>query len=92
MSTLDQAFAIVVGHEGSFDRTSADPGNWTAGRVGSGELRGTKYGISAAAYPSLDIEDLTLADAKAIYQRDYWSQINADRMPPAWHFWSSMRR
>ncbi len=83
MSTFDQAFDVVVGHEGGFDRTSADPGNWTGGRVGSGELRGTKYGISAAAYPSTDIADLTMADARAIYQRNYWNRIDADSLPAA---------
>lgn len=32
----------------------------------------TKYGISHKAYPNLDIEKLTLDDARAIYLRDYW--------------------
>lgn len=83
VTMFQQAFEIVLGHEGDFDRTVADPGNWTGGRVGSGELRGTKYGISAAAYSSLDIGHLTLEEAKAIYQRDYWSRIDADLIPPA---------
>lgn len=32
----------------------------------------TKYGISKKAYPKLDIKELTLEDALAIYHRDYW--------------------
>lgn len=37
-----------------------DKGNWTGGRVGVGQLKGTKYGISAAAYLHLGIKSLTL--------------------------------
>jgi lysozyme family protein len=77
------AFAVVVGHEGGFSGEPADPGNWTGGRVGQGELRGTKFGISAAAYPTLDIANLQLADAQAIYRRDYWDRIHGDALPPA---------
>lgn len=32
----------------------------------------TKYGISKKAYPQLDIKNLTLEDALALYYRDYW--------------------
>jgi lysozyme family protein len=32
----------------------------------------TRYGISAKAYPDLDIELLTREDAIAIYRKDYW--------------------
>ena len=77
-----QAFAIVVGHEGGFSAERADPGNWTSGTVGRGRLRGTKFGISAAAYPTLDIAGLTMADAEAIYRRDYWIPVSAEAMPP----------
>jgi lysozyme family protein len=77
-----RAFGVVVGHEGGFDRTEADPGNWTGGAVGQGELRGTKFGISAKAYPTLDIGALTLDDACAIYRRDYWDRVHGDELPP----------
>jgi lysozyme family protein len=82
MSTFDRAFAIVIGEEGGFTADAADPGNWTGGRVGAGALRGTKFGISAAAYPTLDIEHLTLDDARAIYRRDYWERVRGDDLPP----------
>jgi lysozyme family protein len=83
MSVFDQAFATVVGTEGGYSDDRNDPGNWTGGKVGAGELRGTKYGISAAAYPDLDIPNLTLYRAKAIYLTDYWARVGASRMPPA---------
>jgi len=41
----------------------------------------TKFGISKAAYPKLDIANLTEAEAARIYKRDYWDRINADKLP-----------
>lgn len=38
----------------------------------------TKYGISKRAYPRLDIKNLTLEDASAIYKRDYWNAAGCD--------------
>ena len=72
---------VILQEEGGFDLTRADSGNWTGGAVGRGELRGTKWGISAAAYPTLDIEALTKADAQAIYDRDYWQPLDEGAMP-----------
>ena len=52
---FDAAFARLLGNEGGFDDDARDRGNWTGGRIGVGELKGTKYGVSAAAFPDLDI-------------------------------------
>jgi lysozyme family protein len=82
MSAFETAFAIVVGLEGGFDQTRTDPGNWTGGIVGVGQLNGTRFGVSAAAYPSLDIANLSLDQAHTIYRRDYWDRIAADDLPP----------
>jgi lysozyme family protein len=83
MSNFDCMFDIVVGHEGGFTANPADPGNWTGGTIGAGTCRGTKFGISAAAYAGLDIENLTLDAAKTLYRRDYWDRISGDHLPPA---------
>jgi lysozyme family protein len=72
---FDQAFDRLIGHEGKFTANPADDGNWTGGRQGRGELKGTKYGISAASYPHLGIKGLTLEQAKAIYLEDFWGVI-----------------
>jgi lysozyme family protein len=80
MTAFEQAFVVVVGHEGGFCSERADPGNWTGGAVGCGELHGTKFGISAAAYPAEDIVNLTLEAAAAIYRRDYWDRVSGDRL------------
>jgi len=81
MINFDKAFERVVGHEGGFQAHYNDRGNWTTGVIGEGELKGTKFGIASHSYPNLDIENLTLEQAKKIYLRDFWepcSKINMD--------------
>jgi lysozyme family protein len=78
---FNDAFAYVVGEEGKLSMDPQDPGNWTGHKIGQGVLKGTKYGISAAAYSLLDIANLSLSDARAIYQRDYWNKIGGDSLP-----------
>jgi lysozyme family protein len=63
---FDKAFEIVVGVEGGYVNDPNDPG---------GE---TKYGISKRSYPQLDIKNLTLDQAKAIYKQDYWDRVKGD--------------
>lgn len=81
MTTFDQAFALVVGIEGGYSTDPDDPGNWTGGKRGAGVLKGTKHGISAAAYPHLDIANLSIDDVQAIYQRDYWAVCSCEQLP-----------
>lgn len=69
MRDFDQAFGVIVGVEGGYSNDPRDPG---------GE---TKFGISKRAYPNLDIANLTLDDAKAIYLRDYWQRMHCDLIP-----------
>jgi lysozyme family protein len=75
MISFNTAFDRLISSEGGYSDDSRDLGNWTGGKVGVGELKGTKYGIAAHAYPYLDIRNLTLAQAKEIYYRDFWSII-----------------
>lgn len=56
--------------EGGHTNTSGDRG---------GE---TKYGISKAAYPKLNIAALTRDQAVAIYWRDYWLEAGCESLPP----------
>ena len=72
--TFDEAFDILIGHEGGYVNHPNDPG---------GE---TRFGISKRAYPLLDIKVLTLDQAKAIYRRDYWIPAGCDRVPEALRF------
>jgi lysozyme family protein len=70
LTTFDQAFDKLISHEGAYIFDPRDPG---------GE---TKFGVSKRSYPTLDIRGLTLADAKAIYRRDFWDRAQCDRLPP----------
>ena len=81
LDAFNTAFANAVGLEGKYSSDENDPGNWTSGKVGTGECKGTMYGISAAAYPNLDIAWLSLAKAKAIYLTDYWSRLKCSAFP-----------
>lgn len=76
-------FDRLIGSEGAWTIDERDPGNWTGGRVGVGTLKGTKFGIAANTYPDLNIRDLTLDDARAVYFRDWWTKLAADELPPA---------
>lgn len=78
MAAFDDSFAELVGEEGVLSTDRNDPGNWTGGKVGVGTFVGSKYGISAAAYPTLDIVNLTIDQAKAIAKRDYWDRVRGD--------------
>jgi lysozyme family protein len=69
MSNFDNAFTFVVGEEGGYVNNPADPG---------GE---TKYGISKRAHPTVDIANLTLEGAKAIYKTGYWDALSLDSEP-----------
>lgn len=71
---FDDVFARLYGHEGDLSEDEHDPGGVT------------KYGISQRAYPDLDIRNLTIDQAKAIYLRDYWYPLAAHRLPASIRF------
>jgi lysozyme family protein len=80
MDTFNKAFDRSLGHEGGYTNNPDDRGNWDTGIIGEGNLKGTKYGISAMTYPTLDIENLTVDQAKTIYFEDWWMAYNYDRL------------
>lgn len=69
MDNFARAFALVVGIEAGYVNDPTDPG---------GE---TKYGISKRSYPNVDIANLTLDGAQAIYLSDFWRECSCDQMP-----------
>lgn len=66
---FDAAVEIVLAKEGVLSDDARDPGGLT------------KYGISKTAYPNVDIANLTVDQAKAIYQSDYWMKVRGDDLP-----------
>jgi lysozyme family protein len=63
MINFETAIERILSHEGGYVFDPRDPG---------GE---TQWGISKRSYPSLNIKTLTRADAKAIYERDFWRPV-----------------
>lgn len=72
------ALRHTFGSEGGYQALRADSGNWTGGKVGTGVLKGTKYGIAAASYPREDIHNLTIDRAAFIYKQDFWGVSRCD--------------
>lgn len=67
--SFDAAFRRTLAHEGVVSHHPSDPGGLT------------KWGISQRAYPGVDIEALTLAQARDIYRRDYWDALRLSDLP-----------
>ncbi len=79
--SFDEAFERTMGSEGGYKADRADRGDWTSGQVNKGQLKGTKWGISAMSYPDLDIKNLTRDEAKVIYEKDWWDKLGLDKYP-----------
>ena len=73
--------ALVLQHEGGFTIDPRDPGNWTGGKKGVGVLKGTKFGIAANSFPTLDIKNITSEQAVDIYRRKYARPVRFDDLP-----------
>ena len=67
-TAFQQAIRITLQNEGGLVNNPADPGGLT------------KFGISQRSYPTLDIRNLTVAQATAIYYRDFWSKYPYDQI------------
>lgn len=80
MSGFPDVFAAVVGTEGTaLSSDPNDPGNWTGGKPGAGKFVGSKYGISAASFPNVDIPNLTYPQAQALAKQHYWDPYQCDQ-------------
>lgn len=78
---FDRIVGKVINFEGGHSTDRHDGGNWTGGEVGQGELKGTKYGVSAASFPELDIASITKEQASRIYYERYWLPSGAADLP-----------
>ena len=77
MNHYDDFFEIIFDRlmesEFNFNNSPQERKHWTGGAVGRGELKGSKYGISAMSYPDQDIINLTKEQAMEIYYYDFYS-------------------
>lgn len=77
--------------EGGYQCIRSDDGNWSGGRVGRGNLAGTKYGISAAlmalvmgsvaAVTPAIMRRITLGQARDIATQRFWQVMRCGDLP-----------
>jgi lysozyme family protein len=70
---FDQAFDILLKHEGGYSDHAADPGGKT--RYGITEEVARRVGYRG------DMRELPLDLAKRIYRAEYWDEIQAEQLP-----------
>lgn len=75
---FNQAFDLLLKHEGGYSDHAADPGGKT--RYGVTERVARANGYAG------DMRDLPLDFAKGVYRRAYWDAVRADALPPALRF------
>lgn len=71
---FENAFALVLEHEGGYSDHAADPGGKT--RFGVTEAVAREVGFKG------DMRELPIELAKRIYLEKYWKTISADDLPP----------
>jgi lysozyme family protein len=82
MSDFEKAVQFVLEHEVVFQKGHYNDWNYVRSENVSGDKGGlTKYGIDFRSHKNVDIENLTLEGAKAIYKSDYWLKGHCDKMP-----------
>lgn len=75
---FDEAFDLLIGHEGGYSNNAADPGGETMWGVTARVARANGY--------VGEMRDLPRDTAKAIYRAKYWTPLQADQMPDALKF------
>ena len=65
--------------EGGLSMDPTDRGNWTSGKCGVGELRGTKYGLAAMTYPNEDIAGMTESRRDELYL-EWYTRCKIDKL------------
>ena len=70
---FDQAFRNMIGHEGGYIHDLRDLGGETNHGV-------TKRVAIASGYTG-PMKELSLDTAKAIYRKNYWDSVSADKLP-----------
>lgn len=72
--TFDEALRLVLKHEGGYSDNPADPGGATNLGITIATLRDYRgHAVSKA-----DVKTLTVAEAGAIYRKNYWDKVRGD--------------
>ena len=73
MTTFDQAFTRLMGHEGAYSNHAADPGKATMWGVTEAVARANGY--------QGDMRELPQDFAKGVYYSAYWKPCRCDELP-----------
>ena len=76
--TFDEAFDLLIGHEGGYANHPSDPGGET--------MWGVTARVARANGFTGDMRDLPRDKAKQIYRDLYWTPVKADQLPQAVRF------
>ncbi len=69
-AAFEVAMSFVLKAEGGESNDPHDPGGFT------------RFGVAQNRHPEVNVRELTLEQAKAIYRREYWDAIKGDQLPP----------
>lgn len=75
---FEQAFDVLLGHEGGFSDHPSDPGGATRWGVTERVARANGYTGDMREYPR--------DSARVVYRRQYWEAMRADELPAALRF------
>lgn len=75
---FDQAFDLLLGHEGAYSNNRMDPGGET--------MWGITRKVALQEGYTGDMHILPRETAKAIYRKRYWEPMRCDQMPDALKF------
>lgn len=70
---FDEAFDILLGHEGAYSNHPSDPGGET--------MWGITVQVARANFYTGEMRHLPRETAKAIYRKRYWDAVKADQLP-----------
>lgn len=76
--TFDEAFTLLLKHEGDFSNHAADPGGATRYGITEAVARQEGYTGDMRAYP--------LDHARGVYKRRYWGAMRLDEVRPEVRF------
>lgn len=76
-----EALETVFGHEGGYQNSRKDGGNWSSKIVGMGKMcGGTKFGIACGHNPGVDVKNLTREQAGEIYKNRECKELRFEEL------------
>lgn len=81
MKDFEQAVDFCLRHETVYAKGHWNDFKWAISEREAGDDGGlTKFGIDQRSHPGVDVENLTLEQAKEIYLKEYWEKAHCSEM------------